>query len=257
MLFRDKFNSLLNKIILSINELKTSNSRWAIAQQYEKDWWNRRNQTLDLEFYERFAKELLEFSKDYFTINENTKILEIGSGACGILTHIKNTQFRYAIDPLEHFYSTINNFTIKRDKSVKYFSAMGEAIPFKSNLFDLIIMDNVLDHCDNPEIVLKEIKRIIKKDGWIFFKQNTYHFWGKFIRTIMEKFLIDRGHPHTFTKNNLKLLLNKYGFIIIKSKRTGYLHSLKKEILSRSLLDKIKAGLLVTRDKVTYIIKNN
>lgn len=169
--------------------MSTSKPRWAIAQHYEKDWWSKRITSLDLEFYERFAKELLDFSNGHFTIKERTKILEIGSGACGILTHIKNTNYRFAVDPLESFYSTIKNFIEHSYKSIKYLSAMGEALPLKSNSIDLVKVDNVLDHCDDPNLVLKEIKRVIKNDGYIYLKQNTYHFWGKFIRFLMEKII--------------------------------------------------------------------
>jgi SAM-dependent methyltransferase len=37
--------------------------------------------------------------------------------------------------------------------------------PFRSNTFDLIICDNVLEHLDNPLLVMEEIHRILKSGG--------------------------------------------------------------------------------------------
>lgn len=235
--------------------MNKNNNRWKAAQSYEKNWWNERHSSIDLEFYQRFANDLVEFSNEYISITPNTNILEIGSGACGILGFLKSAQNRYAIDPLEQFYSSVKNFRGYRDNQVKYLAAKGENIPLKNNLIDLIIMDNVLDHCDEPIKTLAEMRRVIKKSGIIYFKQNTYHVWGKFIRYVMEMFLVDKGHPHTFSKKDLIKIITSYGFVIVKSKRAGYLATWKKEISSASLKDKIKALLFVTRDKVTYVLK--
>jgi len=121
----------------------------------------------------------------------------------------------------------------------------------------LIIIDNVLDHCDNPIEVLKEIKRVLKKNGILYFRQNTYHFWGRFIRIIMEFFLIDKGHPHTFSKNILERTFKQLGFSILYKDSNGYFSTWKWEIKSKRIIDKIKAVLLVNRDKYTLILKKS
>lgn len=228
--------------------------RWEVAQEYEKNWWKDKSTNIDLSFYKNFADEVLNTIRPFITIDENTKILEIGSGAAGIVTHIK-TKFRYAIDPLEDFYSQIKNFTDYRDKDVIYSNARGESLPFEDNTIDLIIIDNVLDHCDNPELVVFEMNRVLKEGGIIFFRQNTYHLWGKFIRMLMEFQKIDRGHPHTFTKKELKKIFKKYNLLELDFKKNGYFKTWLKEIKSSRLIDKIKAVLFVNRDKVTVILK--
>ncbi|GAB6283711.1 MAG: hypothetical protein STSR0008_25040 [Ignavibacterium sp.] len=233
-----------------MNRLK----RWEVAQEYEKNWWQDKSINIDLSFYKNFADEVLNIIHPFITIDENTKILEIGSGAAGIITHIK-TKFRYAIDPLEDFYSQIKNFTDYRDKDVIYSNVRGENLPFENNTFDLIIIDNVLDHCDNPELVVFEMNRVLKLGGIIFFRQNTYHLWGKFIRALMEFQKIDRGHPHTFTKKELKKIFNEYKLLELDFKKNGYFKTWIREIKSQRIFDKIKAILFVNRDKVTVILK--
>jgi SAM-dependent methyltransferase len=45
----------------------------------------------------------------------------------------------------------------------------GKSIPFDSNSFDCTIATEVLEHCSAPEIVLKEIYRVLKPGGVFFF----------------------------------------------------------------------------------------
>jgi ubiquinone/menaquinone biosynthesis C-methylase UbiE len=230
--------------------------RWVLAQEYEKKWWDDRSDSIDFEFYKDYAEALNQFIKELYTIEKDTNILEIGSGAGGILTYLKESNYRFAIDPLEKFYSTVSKFVEQRDKSIRYTTAKGENLPFKDKMFDLVIIDNVLDHCDYPDKVMKEVKRVMKDEGIIYFKQNTYHLWGKFARQIMEKFLIDKGHPFTFSKKELLKLFSSDRFKIIKSNRPGYYYTWKRELLSNSIKDKVKSLLFITRDKVTYLLKN-
>lgn len=229
-------------------------SRWKLAQEYERNWWLNQAEKIDLTFYKNFAVEIIDLLKPFIEIKFDTKILEIGSGAAGIITHLQS-KYRFAIDPLEDFYSSIPKYKNYRDKNVFYQTAVGENLPFKSEFFDLILMDNVLDHCDNPIKVLQEMNRVLKKDGILYFRQNTYHLWARFIRRIMEIFLIDKGHPHTFSKNELHRVFNQYGFEILYKNRDGYFSTWLWEIKSNRLIDKIKAVLLVNRDKYTLILR--
>ena len=236
---------------MSINR----SNRWEIAQSYEKNWWQSRVKEVDFNFYKKFAEELLHFISDEIQITSKTKILEIGSGAGGIVTYLSESNNRFAIDPLEDFYSEQDSFFKQRDTDVKYQVMKGENLLFDNSEFDLIIMDNVLDHCEEPKLVMKEAKRVLKENGIIFFKQNTYHYWGKAIRILMEKFTIDKGHPFTFSKTNLKSIIMENKLSIIKKSSSGYLDTWKKEIRANTIKDKIKAILFVNRDKVTYLLK--
>tara|TARA_B110000503_G_C7099211_1_gene393027 strand:- start:380 stop:967 length:588 start_codon:yes stop_codon:yes gene_type:complete len=39
--------------------------------------------------------------------------------------------------------------------------------PFKNNSFDSILLDNVIEHIVDPDPLLKSVKRLLKKDGFI------------------------------------------------------------------------------------------
>ncbi|MDP1615316.1 MAG: class I SAM-dependent methyltransferase [Methylococcales bacterium] len=233
--------------------MKNVNKRWQIAQDYEKDWWVSKANQLDLEFYERFARNVEAAVAPYIALSSDKYILEIGSGAAGIITFI-NCNNRYAIDPLENTYASIEKFASARDKSVKYQEAKAEELPFADNMFDFIIIDNVLDHCENPIKVLSEMNRVLKNNGIIYFRQNTYHLWGKIIRKAIEFFKIDKGHPHTFLKSELKNLFLKNKMEILLFDESGYFKTWLKEIKSSRFYDKMKALIFATRDKTTFVL---
>jgi ubiquinone/menaquinone biosynthesis C-methylase UbiE len=155
-----------------------TNDRWSKAQAYEAEWWDTRRHDMELEYYKNYADDIKERVRPFITLEHATHILEVGSGAAGIITHFTECDFRYAIDPLEDFYASIPEFAAYRDKRVEYMTAMGEHLAFRDGFFDLVIMDNVLDHCKEPDRVMGEIHRVMKSGGIVFFRQNIYHLWG-------------------------------------------------------------------------------
>ncbi|MDR2840194.1 MAG: class I SAM-dependent methyltransferase [Paludibacter sp.] len=234
--------------------MKKNTTRWDLAQNYEYHWWKSKENKVKPNYYQHGAEEIRNYYNQQSKITSSTAILEVGSGALGVVTFLAESQERYAIDPLEHYYSSVPEFIASRDKNVKYFNCKGENLPFDSHFFDLIIMDNVLDHCENPEQVMSEMIRVAKKSGFVFFRQNTYTLYGKLFRKLMELFLIDKGHPYTFTKQDITKLFEKHKLKVLSKKRNGYFYTWKAEILSKSLKDKVKALLFVTRDRATYFL---
>lgn len=82
--------------------MKNNQERWKLARDYEKTWWQNQVEEIDLEFYSRFAREVTEALKPFFSIKNNSYVLEIESGAAGIITYIK-PDHKFASDPLENF----------------------------------------------------------------------------------------------------------------------------------------------------------
>ncbi len=229
--------------------------RWTKAQEYEQSWWDKRRDLIDLEFYRTHAGVLLDEIDGISTIEKNTRILEVGSGAAGTLTFLKS-ETRVAVDPLEHFYSTVPRFVEFRDPAVRYLDCKGEELPFDDKSFDFIIMNNVLDHCELPEKVLAEASRVLAMGGHIYFRQNIYSRWGLLVRKSAEYFEIDRGHPHTFTKSRLDRCFDSNFLTTLKVKRSGYFNSWRRELTSGKLKELSKALTFAPQDTVLYILRN-
>lgn len=77
---------------------------------------------------------------------------------------------------------------------------LNEVLPFNTNIFDTIILSDVLEHIYSPQLLWQEMYRILKKDGfllmnipfyyWIHEEPNDYY---RYTRYAIEKFALESG----------------------------------------------------------------
>jgi SAM-dependent methyltransferase len=220
--------------------------RWQQAQQYEQSFWQRLGEDIEtgsrdqLNWYKWRAEQLEQRLKaSSAQLPPNGKVLEIGSGPVGIVNFL-TWGHRYAIDPLEHFYKTRSSLVSIRKPGVTYLDGTGEKLPFDPTTFSLVIIDNVIDHTSAPAIVLQEINRVLKPDGYLYLSVNVHTRWGALLHECLAGLRIDRGHPHTFTSATLRRLLKAHGFIPHLEQVDDYRKSRRADRTSQRLTDRIK-----------------
>lgn len=108
----------------------------------------------------RVAKTLLKYKEN------NAKVLDLGCGT-GLTLAIVSQNFPNSIG------CEISEMEIKATKEilkqvkvnipvVKY---DGKKLPFKDNSFDIVTSIEVIEHVEKPELMLKEINRVLRKKG--------------------------------------------------------------------------------------------
>jgi len=111
-----------------------------------------------------------------------------------------------AIDPLADGYVQEGLLPPECDHVV-YLASQGERVPLPSGTADIIVMENCLDHVDDPFVVLQEAKRLLKNNGtgllWLLVDLMTYS---------------DDMHPHPFVEDSLRQLLADVGFHPLKDR---------------------------------------
>ena len=191
---------------------------WKSAQENEKNFWKNiyvKDKTDDIykktaKFgWQLFAEQVLERNKIDKNLLNGKKILDLGSGPAGIAKGlhlmlekeiIKNCKI-IATDPLMDFFKKEISL-LKEDENLKLLSNKGEAIELPDSSVDIILSTNVLDHCDNPDAVIHECRRILKPGGLfcpsVHVVYSYLHYFTQYIK------YFDHNHPHHFTEKQMK-----------------------------------------------------
>lgn len=96
----------------------------------------------------------------------------------------------------------------------------GQRMPFEDSQFQTIIATEVLEHCPYPEVVLKEIYRVLKKDG-VFFLTVPF-LWN--LHEIP-------NDEYRYTPYSLERHLRNSGFNKVELKPTGGWHASMAQML--------------------------
>lgn len=110
---------------------------------------------------------------------------------------------------------------LEYDVSVKPdFTWDGITMPFENEQFETAFATEVLEHCPKPEIILKEVNRVLKIDGCFFF---TVPFLWPLHEVPHDEF--------RYTPFSLKRLLGESGFENIELNATGGWHASMAQML--------------------------
>jgi SAM-dependent methyltransferase len=234
------------------NDKMAKEKRWKQAQSFEKSFWCPsgkklgQNGFVDYSWYQWRAGRISELvakakETEQASLNWN-RVLEIGSGPVGTSAYLNGAE-RYALDPLCDYYTSQPALIKYRSDAVTYINGKGEKLPFESEYFDLVVIENVIDHVENMESVVNEIYRVLKPGAILYLTVNLHPTWGAFLHRIFSFLLIDRGHPHTFKISSIRNFLTGHGFQILYNEWEDYTTCRKQDFESKSGKNKIKAVL--------------
>jgi len=137
---------------------------WTSSLNLEKEYWAWNKHRICsqqwLNHVKGRTKWFTDWHSNYGCIKDDSRILQIGSGAEGEINFIK-VGHRTALDPLADFYK--NHFADIIDTQVEFIKGRGEELPFPDCSFDLVIIFNALDHTESPARVMSGVSRVIKK----------------------------------------------------------------------------------------------
>lgn len=129
--------------------------------------------------------------------NNHQKILDIGCGD-GVLLHLVSRKIPaqlYGVDS-----SQISLHYAKTKVKAEFILAQAEKLPFENNFFDTVLATEIIEHLRRPELMLAEIKRVLKPKGRLILTTPTK------LGLVPE----DKQHVQEFTPVELNQLLKKY-----------------------------------------------
>ncbi|MDZ7587306.1 MAG: class I SAM-dependent methyltransferase, partial [Patescibacteria group bacterium] len=124
------------------------------AELYEAEenhWWHRHKRAI--------AKQILEELKP-----SQGKVLDVGAGGGKLLSELQKKGWQSSgvdVEPKAKLQSQKRNLNIQIADATK-------KIPFKTDYFDAVFAVDSLEHMENDQKALQEIKRVTKPNGIIY-----------------------------------------------------------------------------------------
>jgi 2-polyprenyl-6-hydroxyphenyl methylase/3-demethylubiquinone-9 3-methyltransferase len=98
----------------------------------------------------------------------NAQVLDVGCGGGFLSNLLASSGFQVTGIDLSNESLEIAKQQDKT-KSANYLFADATALPFEDASFDVVCALDLLEHVENPQAVIKEASRVLKKDGLFFF----------------------------------------------------------------------------------------
>jgi ubiquinone/menaquinone biosynthesis C-methylase UbiE len=167
--------------------------------------------------YKAYQKMINLIKKE---ITDEMTVLDIGTGTGEIPVNIyKNAKSIEATDVSPEMIKIAQNKSEARGiQNIKFLVQDSNNLSYKDNSFDVIIIINLLHFIPNPENVLNEAKRLLKKDGKIIIASflHNENIKSRIISYIMKR----KGHPVVtkFDSNTICEFIIKCSLKIISQK---------------------------------------
>ena len=120
---------------------------------------------------QRSSKRVRDLLESYKSIDTGTRVIEVGSGAHGLIFHF-GVGYGIGVDPLAVEYARLFPAWQRRVSTV---ASLGEQMPFANDTFDIVLCDNVVDHAQSPSGIVKELVRVLRPGGLLYFTVNVHH----------------------------------------------------------------------------------
>lgn len=149
------------------------------------------------------------------------KTLDVGCASGWFIAKIKerfpDSKF-YGVD----IYNESIEYAKKLYSGIEFRSADAHFLPYDDNFFDLVICTEVIEHLDDPQKAIKEMKRVLKKSGKLIIEVDSgsllfsfvWFFWTKLRGKVWND-----SHLHSFNITKLEDFAEKNELKVLKKKK--------------------------------------
>jgi ubiquinone/menaquinone biosynthesis C-methylase UbiE len=178
------------------------------------------------------------------------KVLDIACGeGYGSNLLSKNAKFVYGVDIDS---DTIKNAKIKYKKdNIKFIKGSTSSIPLKDNSVDIVVSFETLEHHDEHDEMMSEIKRVLKPEGIVIISTPDKYYYSD-VRKFNNEYHVKELYKNEFLAlvskkfKNVQLLSQKYvnwNSVILNEKENseitiykGFFHEIAKKKIDSTYL---------------------
>ncbi len=128
------------------------------------------------------GRETIRFYLDRVSLEDMFRdkvVLDIGCGAAGKTLYYASQGAKkvYGIDIVPRYENDANKLAKTKGLEDRFQFVLGDAsnLDFEDNFFDVIIMNDAMEHVDEPLKVLNECYRVLKSGGRVYLNFPPYH----------------------------------------------------------------------------------
>ena len=171
--------------------------------------------------YGYYLLALRSFMRRRESIDNKPNLLEIGCGNGFFLEEAAEQGYKvYGVEPGKQSVEKAKP-DIKKNIIVDIFK-QGQ---FKKNFFAVICCLQTFDHIPNPNEILAECHKLLKKGGLMLFFNHDVGAWQN--KLMGEKSpIIDIEHTYLFDKNTMRKIFEKHHFTVLEVKSSFNIHHL-------------------------------
>ena len=151
-------------------------------------------------YVEKLCKYLFKNS------DSKLKLLDIGCGNCEITNQLVN--LGYCVYGLDYYNHDTNRPSL--GWQLNLCDLEKQSYPFEDNFFDIVFCKSTIEHLRNPDILVDQAFRMLKKGGVFICMTPSWKHSYK------EQFYVDHTHVTPFTQYSLKMICMLSGFVNIK-----------------------------------------
>lgn len=142
------------------------------------DYWDRRFLSQETNNGTSALESIMEWIYNNFNKKEIFKILDVGSGPFkkgSFLMHVKeyfDHGAYFSVDISKKICESWNN------SGIISIPCNLDSLPFNDNFFDIVLCSHVLEHVDDIDSAIGEIKRVARKSGIVIINSPIGDFWS-------------------------------------------------------------------------------
>lgn len=105
----------------------------------------------------------------------------------------------------------VSSVQLKPVNSLEKVCADANYLPFEDNTFDCVLCADLLEHMESPELVIREVYRVLRKDGSALFTTPCLNIPIKQLVTMYRKIanvkMVEGEHIHVFSTMKLESII--------------------------------------------------
>ena len=139
-------------------------------------------------------------------LKKNSTLLDLAGGTGWLSAHLSkfsNVEKIYFLDSSRFYIENMMPDIVKIMHGIKNkietIEGFFHPLLFENSFLDMIVVSSSLHHADNLEIVLKEISRVLKDDGYLFILNETPLSNTRYLLVMLKRFI--RMYVDTILRN--------------------------------------------------------